>query len=133
MTTLDLWLPPPVNLALSDDEVHVWRAFLDSTLSHVSSLQNTLAADELHRAERFFLQKDRDRFIVTRGLLRMILGRYLGIEPDRVQFCYGSHGKPGVSAALGGDELRFNVSHSHRVAGPYKIFILEMGTRQHWL
>jgi 4'-phosphopantetheinyl transferase len=55
-------------------------------------------------------------FIVARAVLRMILGRYLQIEPKQVQFSYGYHGKPELAERLGDTELRFNLAHSHELA-----------------
>ena len=75
----------------------------------------TLSADERVRAERFYFERDRKRFIVGRGLLRTILGRYLDIKPSRLQFCYQSHGKP-VLAEFGAGKLHFNLSHSQGLA-----------------
>lgn len=116
MTALEpLWLPPPADLALSKDDVHVWRASLDLPASGVQSLQHTLAADELSRAERFHFQKDCKRFIVARGLLRAILSRYLDMEPGQLRFCYSPYGKPAL-ATTPGQDISFNVSHSHGLA-----------------
>lgn len=117
MTALDrLWLPPSADLALSSDDVHVWRASLDLPASCVQSLQHTLAADELSRAERFYFHKDRKHFIVARGLLRAILSRYLDMEPGQLRFCYSDYGKPSLATMPGQDTLSFNVSHSHGLA-----------------
>jgi 4'-phosphopantetheinyl transferase len=84
--------------------------------STVQSLRRTLTADETRRAERFYFQKDRDRFIVARGLLRSILSRYLNMEPSQLRFRYGAHGKPDLATASGGHKLRFNLSHSNGLA-----------------
>ena len=111
-----LWLPPPADLTVSSNEVHVWRASLDLPVSCVQSLQHTLAADELSRAERFYFQKDRQHFIVTRGLLRAILSRYLDIEPGQLRFCYSPYGKPALATTPGQETPSFNVSHSHGLA-----------------
>jgi 4'-phosphopantetheinyl transferase len=46
-------------------------------------------------------------------MLREILGRYLELEPDRVRFGYGLHGKPSLAMECGGKGLRFSLSHSH--------------------
>jgi len=117
ITYLDrLWLPVPVDLTLSSDEIHIWRASLDLPVSHVQSLQHTLAADELRRAERFYFQKDRKHFIVARGLLRAILSRYLGMEPGQLRFCYNSYSKPVLVTTPDQDMLNFSVSHSYGLA-----------------
>ncbi len=75
-------------------------------------LQNSLAADELRRAERFRFPEDKNNFIVARGLLRTLLGKYLNMKPDNIRFCCGPYGKPELMAACGIESLRFNVSHS---------------------
>jgi 4'-phosphopantetheinyl transferase len=117
MMALDrLWLPPPADLKLSRDDVHVWRASLNLPASRVQSLQHTLAADELSRVERFHFQIDRQHFIVARGLLRAILSRYLDMEPGQLRFRYSPYGKPALATTLGQDTLSFNVSHSHGLA-----------------
>ena len=110
------WRAPPETLVLGCDEVHVWRATLDQTPSQIQSFRHNLAADEQARAERFHFERDREHFIVARGVLRAILGRYLNRAPEGLSFCYGSHGKPALAGESGGDAIRFNVSHSHGVA-----------------
>jgi 4'-phosphopantetheinyl transferase len=82
----------------------------------VRSLWHTLTADECQRAERYIFAKDRAHFVVARGLLRVLLGRYLGQEPQHLRFTYGRHGKPALATETGGVALRFNVSHSHGLA-----------------
>jgi 4'-phosphopantetheinyl transferase len=112
----ELWLPPPADLRLPSDEVHVWRAPLDLDASSMAELQRTLATDELDRMARFYFQKDRDHFIVGRGLLRTILGRYLNTEPAALRFCYNFYGKPALATEFGDGRLRFNMSHAHGLA-----------------
>jgi len=107
-----LWLPPPENLRLLKDEVHVWRVSLNLPEAHIQSLQRLLADDELKRAQRFYFQKDRNHFTIARGVLRHILGRYLNKSPSRLRFCYNSYGKPFLSK----ETLCFNLSHSHGLA-----------------
>ena len=82
---------PPEFLVLGRDEVHVWRAALDLPVLSVQSLEQTLADDERARAEQFHFAKDRKCFIVARGLLRAILGRYLFRYPRTLQFCYNQY------------------------------------------
>lgn len=113
------WREPPADLILLCDEVHVWRASLDRPTACVQQLAQTLSRDERLRAERFYSERDRLHFIVGRGLLRTILGRYLGLEPSRLHFCYSAYGKPSLdpkgfenSSGL----ALFNLAHSHGLA-----------------
>jgi 4'-phosphopantetheinyl transferase len=96
-------------------EIHVWQTQLDIPPSDVSSLNETLTADERDRAARFYFEKHRRRFIVGRGILRTIIGRYLGVAPDKIRFTYNDKGKPSlVEPKVTGFEC--NVSHSDELA-----------------
>lgn len=75
-------------------------------------LAGTLSVAERERAERFYFERDKKRSVVNQGVLRIILGRYLDVEPADLQFCYGSHGKPTLAEPFDGEDLRFNSSHS---------------------
>lgn len=110
------WPPPPADLTLRPDEVHVWRAALDVTGPCLSLLRDTLSADEHARAGRFVFPRDRDHFIAGRGVLRRLLGRYLSRDPSRLSFHYLAAGKPTLLRDVSEDELHFNVSHSHGLA-----------------
>jgi 4'-phosphopantetheinyl transferase len=110
------WRLPPETFILGSDEVHVWRATLDQPPSQIESFRHTLAADEHARAERFYFQRDREHFIVARGVLRSLLGCYLNKAPECLSFRYSSYGKPALAGESGGNTVRFNLSHSHRVA-----------------
>jgi 4'-phosphopantetheinyl transferase len=110
------WHSSPQRLVPPEHEVDVWRAGLDVTVSELRQLERTLSADERHRAERFRLGRHRDRFVAARGLLRDVLGRYLGSRPEHVSFSYGAYGKPALAPAVDHAPLAFNLAHSGAVA-----------------
>jgi 4'-phosphopantetheinyl transferase len=112
----DIWLHPPARLLLKSDDVHVWRANLDQEPATIQALSGLLAPDERQRADRYYFQKDRDHFVVARGVLRLIFSRYLDISPDRIRFSYNQYGKPALDSCTGDAGLRFNLSHSHGLA-----------------
>lgn len=109
------WSTPPQDLRLKPNEVHVWRVCLDVADSTVEYLLPILCVTERQRAERFRFQKDRKQFVVTRSVLRIILGRYLEREPSTLSFCYNQYGKPEL-ASTSDRTIRFNLSHSHGLA-----------------
>ena len=116
MISLDsLWSPAPANSVLPRDEVHVWCASLEQSTSQVQQLAKTLSPDEKLKADRFHFEQHRQRFIISRGVLRTILGWYTGIEPSQLQFCYGPYGKPALAIDTA-STLHFNLSHSDGVA-----------------
>ena len=111
-----VWHQPPPNLVLRADEVHVWSASLEQPPDRLQRLRGTLAPDECERALRFHFARDRQHFIIARGVLRDILSRYLKLAPDSLRFKYTSYGKPYLADDCGGEWLRFNVSHSGGLA-----------------
>jgi len=110
------WSSSYGRLRLGSGAVHVWRACLDQSPLQVDKFQITLDDDERSRACRFYFSRDRQRFIVARGILRSILAGYLGRIPSSISLTYGSHGKPALASESGADAIRFNVSHSHGMA-----------------
>ncbi len=110
------WGFPPATIILGSNEVHVWRAFLDEAPAQRDSFLHTLAEDERTRAQRFYFQTDRERFITAHGVLRAILGRYLSIAPESLAFRYSFYGKPALVSESGVETIRFNISHSHGTA-----------------
>jgi len=106
------WLPAPTDLTLSPDDVHVWRIELDQPESTLEDFTASLSSDELARAERFYFPEHRQRFIAGRGILRAILGSYLGIAPGEVEFDYQPRGKPVLAEKFAKSGLAFNLSHS---------------------
>lgn len=97
-------------LSLAADEVHLWQAALEER--RVAIFEPFLSPDELARANRFRFTKDRNHFVVARGLLRNLLAAYLGVNSAEIRFSYGAQGKPFL-VLDNQTELNFNLSHSH--------------------
>jgi 4'-phosphopantetheinyl transferase len=100
--------------SLGKETVQVWFAFLDDLMPRFGSFLATLAEDEIEKAGRFRFQRDRDEYVLARGLLREILSRCSGIHPGELRFRYGARGKPALIAEPGDADLAFNLSHAQR-------------------
>jgi 4'-phosphopantetheinyl transferase len=98
---------------LSRDEVHIWTMQTHAPEATVAQFGRVLAPDEVQRASRFRFNHLRDSFVITHGVLRYLLARYLGLSPARICFVYGDKGKPGVASEA---NLHFNLTHSDDVA-----------------
>ncbi|MGY1679413.1 4'-phosphopantetheinyl transferase family protein [Geodermatophilus sp. SYSU D01176] len=107
----EAWDFPAPPLRTPRGEVHVWRASLDPPARHLEDLLRVLSDAERSRAAQFCFDRDRRWFIAGRGVVRRILGSYLTILPDRLQFHAGGTGRPTLSASQGGG-MEFSVSHS---------------------
>lgn len=93
---------------MTNDVVEVWRGSLDQEPEVRERLQTLLDRDELERAASFHFDRDRHRYVVGRGVLRLLLARYLDRDPRELRFAYGSERKP----SLVGGGLEFNLAHS---------------------
>jgi 4'-phosphopantetheinyl transferase len=113
-----IWCQPPAELPWPHDEVHVWRATLAWPQEAADRLKQWLSADERDRMQRFRFEKDRRRYLLGRGLLRLLLGRYLDLAPQDLRFETAAAGKPHL--ASGQAQLQFNLAHS----GDYVMFAI---------
>jgi len=100
-------LPAP-----EEHDVHVWHALADPAGLEISCLQPLLSEEENIRAARFRFEKNRNEFVVSRGMLRRLLGCYLGVSPRNICFAYSSYGKPSMAVPRGQLALSFKASHS---------------------
>jgi 4'-phosphopantetheinyl transferase len=110
------WPVGPSRPRLADGAVHVWLADLD--IVAVQPAEH-LSEAESARAARLLSERDRLLWTRARGLLRVLLGRYLDVEPRALSFAAGAHGKPtvrGPREPLAGEPLEFNLSHSRSLA-----------------
>jgi 4'-phosphopantetheinyl transferase len=109
------WNIPRENVPLAINEVHVWRTSLEMPPNIIHHLQATLSPEECARAERFHFAKDRRHWIVARGILRSLLGRYLNVAASELQFVINEYGKPALAYPQG-THVHFNLSHSGELA-----------------
>ena len=94
--------------------IDLWRFDLDQPEAICAALAQSLSAQEQARAARFVFERDRHRYIVGRGLLRLRLGGYLDCEAAQVPIVTTRHGKPRLPGAE--PPLHFNLSHSGALA-----------------
>jgi 4'-phosphopantetheinyl transferase len=103
-------------IALPENEVQLWRVDLGAVGPEESRWQQVLSEDERARAARFHFSRDRQRYVSSRALLRIILAAYLGAGPKEFSFRYSEKEKPALDGVYAKHELEFNISHSGMVA-----------------
>jgi 4'-phosphopantetheinyl transferase len=102
-------------LPLHEEEVHLWRIDLSPLRIAEERWQKILSADETARAARYRFAVDRQRYAISRGVLRTILGSYLRIDPISIAFSYSAREKPSLSSVHAESGITFNISHSGEV------------------
>ena len=110
------WNRPTDFPAIGPEEVHLWLADLRCLHPEHDRLGATLDESERRRADRFRSPADRTRWVLSRGLLRALLARYLDRPAEAIRFERSSHGKPLLPEESGEGSLQFNLSHSEDVA-----------------
>ena len=72
-----------------------------------------LSAEERARYRRFYFDADRHVFLMAHSLARSVLGEWSGVAPPVLRFETAENGKPAVAAGTCGEDLQFNLSHTH--------------------
>jgi 4'-phosphopantetheinyl transferase len=94
---------PPISRGIK-----LWWITLDRPENEVVELARILSSEEIARAGRFGTEPLRQRWIVGRSTLRLLLGGVLGVAPSAVALVRGRRGRPEMAEA----SLDFNVSHT---------------------
>lgn len=103
----------PAGIELPVNAVHVWHAAWKGDDETSRVLWDILDEAERQRALRLRSDGDRKRFISTHGMFRIILSRYLGLEPDRIAFSFNQFGKPCLASE---SQMEFSMTHSGDLA-----------------
>ena len=109
------WKDSEPSLPPAGGEIHLWRIPLLAEPGIAADRARLLIDDELDRMGRYRFERDRERFAMCRGALRILLGRYLSIDPRQVRLRYSPKGKPELDQTAGTrhrHDLRFNLSDS---------------------
>jgi 4'-phosphopantetheinyl transferase len=107
--------PYPRKLTLGEQAIDLWLAFYDEIVDErrISSLRRLLSDAEREQEKRFHFADDRQRYLVTRAMVRTVLSRYTALAPAEWVFTTSPYGRPEI--ANRDDEargLRFNISHT---------------------
>jgi 4'-phosphopantetheinyl transferase len=114
--------------SLGKGEVHIWYVLSDEVRDPavLARCRALMTPDEHARHDRFVFEKDRHQFLVTRGMIRTLVARYLGIAPAECVFETNHYGRPSLcgpaAAALG-----FNISHTKELIACALARVAEIG------
>ncbi|MBA3816870.1 MAG: 4'-phosphopantetheinyl transferase superfamily protein [Parachlamydiaceae bacterium] len=92
------------------NEIHCWVIDLDEHIFAVSRYLLWLSDAEKCRAERFAFKLLKERYIVSHGVLNMLLAGYL--RSSQFEIAFSKYGKPFIKNS----DVYFNLSHSNRYA-----------------
>ena len=96
--------------------IHLWWIVLDVTDENLQTFISLLSTSEKIKADRFKFRQHQHRYQAVHGILRIILGRYLKLDPAQINFTHRDRGKPYLTADCNPLNLQFNLSHSENMA-----------------
>jgi 4'-phosphopantetheinyl transferase len=99
---------------LEDGVTYVWWIDLQVIPEILRSALRLLSPDERGRADRIANDQTYREFVITRSVVRLLLGSCVGRTPEGLQLVTGRYGKPAVDEV--GIGIEFNVAHSHGLA-----------------
>lgn len=102
-------------IPLTPGEIHFWLAPYDVPIGESvrSAYRRLLNREELAQEPRFYFAKDRQRYLVTRALVRTVLSRYISISPREWIFTTNAYGRPEiVNEQARNQDMVFNISHT---------------------
>src|SRR3954464_9891898 len=100
-------------LELPEGEAHLWYVQSEEVTepSLLAAYEALLAPEERARKARYYLEKNRHEYLLTRALCRGVLSRYEAVPPAAWVFSQNSHGRPEI-ASPAGTGLSFNLTNT---------------------
>lgn len=98
------WLPYQGEQLSVDGYMQVIKIKIDTHYHKINS--SILSAQEIEKANRFRQQQDRERYLVSKYYLRLLLAQFLSLAPSAIEYSYTGNYKPTVPG------IEFNISHA---------------------
>jgi Phosphopantetheinyl transferase len=102
-----------ISIEIGRDEIHLWETGLAVDEGELTRISSLLSPEESRVAAGFHDANARRQYIVSRGMLRELLARYVTTPAAGLRFETEGHGKPVLA---GNRVVHFNLSHSGGLA-----------------
>lgn len=102
------WQLPPQEYRLQATAVHIYRVVIPQSLHLLPACSATLNIAERERAASYHFEKDKSRFVLSRGMLRVLLSNYLHTPPGSLSIVEGENKKPYVADS----NIHYSVTHA---------------------
>lgn len=95
--------------SLDTDDIIIYSIYLPNFINLKSDLAEFLNSTELNRAQRFHKELDKNRFVICRSILKIVLATHTNLDAKNIHLDYHFNKKPYLASH---PCLHFNVSHS---------------------
>lgn len=100
---------------IDPSQIHLWLAWLGELTSarRLDEYRRLLSEEEREKRARFYFERDRHRYLVTRAMVRTVLAKYTHVEARDWRFAINPYGRPSIAPGLAlARRIEFNVSHT---------------------
>ena len=94
------------------NSIHLWSARYEDLDCHFRHLSDVISREEQKTAAEFRKSADAKKYIIRRGIVRIILGHYIRGTPESVPITTGKNGKPELDPRGSFADLSFSLSHT---------------------
>lgn len=98
---------------LSSGQLYVWSVNTNPTAELLERCKAALSEHELTRIPFFKFEQVQQNYIISQGVLRLLLGAYLGMNANKLKIGRQAKGKP---ISLDDPDIHFNISNSGKMA-----------------
>lgn len=99
--------------SLDTGDIIIYSIYLPNFIDFKANLSQFLNSPELKKAKRYYKEIDRNRFIIYRSILKLLLGAYTKSDIKNIYLDYDFNKKPYLASH---PWLHFNISHSEDYA-----------------
>src|SRR5215831_16122151 len=88
---------------LDHTTAHLWYVFPDALCDPalLNAYHQLMSPEERAQQQRFYFEKSRHEYLVTRALARTVLSRYVAVDPSIWRFEKNEYGKPAIAYPYG--------------------------------
>ncbi len=97
---------------LRKHDLHIWQVSLVSNHTLLKTCKSVLSAEERKKASWLKFEPDRKKYIISQGVLRLLLADYLKVKTSEIVLLKQKKGKP---FAENDNSLFFNMSNSGKL------------------
>jgi 4'-phosphopantetheinyl transferase len=111
------WLPVTHPPTLPSGGLHLWRIPTRGKGAPLAKLRTLLSPRESERADRLRFDHHRERYVRAHAGLRMILSKYININPQHIVYSYLRAGKPRLDGAVSNFEFNLTTTADLALVG----------------
>jgi len=96
-----------------ENQTDIWLILIPEVIHRSHYYEQFMVNEEKEKADHFVFLKDKLRYVITHGILRLLLSDYLNLPAGQIVLKNNSYGKPYLSIEDNPNPLYFNLSHSN--------------------